>query len=253
MTDQPTWGSVEPGLLERVVVVSPHFDDAVLGASFLLGRHPGTTVVTVMGGVPDAYPDPVTEWDALGGFVAGDDVVEIRREEDRLALAVVGATQRYLDFVDHQYGDPRSRPSPDEVAGALAAVLDEVDPTAVFLPTGLANPDHGITHDAGLVVQAARPGLAWFYYQEAGYAQLPGLLAWRLAHSLRRGLWPTPALVPVEPDLARKERALRCYASQLPPLEKIQSLDEWRASGAGEQYYRLAPPPKGWEGLVDVE
>ena len=36
--------------LRRLVVVSPHFDDAVLGCGQLLSAHAGATVVTVLGG-----------------------------------------------------------------------------------------------------------------------------------------------------------------------------------------------------------
>src|SRR5205085_7412091 len=89
--------------LERIVVVSPHFDDAVQGAGYVLAGHPGATVVTVMAGRPPAYPDVPSEWDARGGFVAGDDVVALRREEDEAALAVLGAEHRWLGFSDHQY------------------------------------------------------------------------------------------------------------------------------------------------------
>ena len=47
------WGALEDGALDRIVVVSPHFDDAALGAAHLIGPHPACTVVTVMGGRPD--------------------------------------------------------------------------------------------------------------------------------------------------------------------------------------------------------
>ena len=86
-----TWGVLPQDCLDRVVVCSPHFDDAALGAAHLLIAHPGSTVVTVFGGRPARYPDPPTEWDALGGFRAGHDVVGLRREEDR--AAPVGDTQ----------------------------------------------------------------------------------------------------------------------------------------------------------------
>ncbi|HEV8064445.1 MAG TPA: hypothetical protein VGP46_06420, partial [Acidimicrobiales bacterium] len=69
------WGLLEAGTLDGLVVISPHFDDAALGASHLLMSYPGSTVITVMGGAPETYPDPVTDWDAAGGFVSGDDVV----------------------------------------------------------------------------------------------------------------------------------------------------------------------------------
>ena len=73
--DDVTWGLVDPSLLRRIVVVSPHFDDAILGAAHLLATYPGSTVITVLGGRPPAYPPEPTDWDACGGFVAGDDVV----------------------------------------------------------------------------------------------------------------------------------------------------------------------------------
>ena len=204
------WGGLEDGVLDRIVVVSPHFDDAVLGASHVLGAHPGSTVVTITGGRPEAYPDPPTEWDASGGFRAGDDVVGARREEDRAALAVLGARSTWLEFVDHQYVPPDRRSSPAEVAPALERALRDADPTAVFVPMGIANPDHALTHAAALAVRAALGtddgAPAWFAYEDAGYVQLPGLLAWRVSGLFRGGLWPTPAIVPAPVDMAAKPR-----------------------------------------------
>src|ERR671926_103609 len=86
------WGLPEPGALERVVVVSPHLDDAVLGCGRLLARHSGATVVTVFAGNPPRYPDPMRVWDVQSGFGPHDDVMEARRKEDRAALAVLDAT-----------------------------------------------------------------------------------------------------------------------------------------------------------------
>ena len=83
---EPTWGEVDPAAFSRIVVVSPHFDDAAMGAGHLIASYDDTTVVTVLGGRPPAYPDVPSEWDALGGFVAGDDVVAVRREEDVAAM-----------------------------------------------------------------------------------------------------------------------------------------------------------------------
>ncbi|MFN8034416.1 MAG: hypothetical protein U0V73_00560 [Acidimicrobiia bacterium] len=45
--DMRTWGLVSAAELERVVVVSPHPDDAVLGCAQLMSAHPGCTVATV--------------------------------------------------------------------------------------------------------------------------------------------------------------------------------------------------------------
>ena len=44
------WGALPDGALDRIMVVSPHFDDAALGTAHLLCSYPGSTVVTVCGG-----------------------------------------------------------------------------------------------------------------------------------------------------------------------------------------------------------
>ena len=253
---EATWGLVDPDVLRRIVVVSPHFDDAVLGAAHLLSTYPSSVVITVMGGQPPAYPAEPTPWDALGGFRAGDDVVAARREEDSAAMAFVGATPVWLEFPDHQYLDRADRPKPDEVAPALEAAVTDLAPTAVFLPMGLANPDHDVTHRAGLLARdrllRSLPACSWFCYEDHGYKHIPGILAWRVAKLFMSGLWPTPAVVPIEPDMERKRAAIELYKSQIPPLQQDHALDERLDANVPEQFWRLDPPPQGWEGLMDL-
>ena len=256
---EPTWGEVDGAAFSRIVVVSPHFDDAAMGAGHLLGSYDDTTVVTVLGGRPPAYPDPPSDWDALGGFKAGDDVVASRREEDAAAMEVLESSYRWLEFADHQYLAPPDRPTPEEVAPVLAAAIADLDPTAVFVPMGLGNPDHVMVHDASLLVRGdevagagagARPR-EWFCYEDHGYKHIPGLLAWRVAKLLRAKPWPTPAIVPHVPDEERKRRAIWCYTSQIPPLERDHALSARMEGRVPEQFWRLAAPPKGWEGMAD--
>ena len=96
---------------------------------------------------------------------------------------------------------------------------------------GLANPDHVMVHEAspacrpqGPAEQATAPR-EWFCYEDHGYKHLPGMLAWRVAKLLRSHPWPTPAIVPHVPDEERKRRAIWCYTSQIPPLERDHSPD----------------------------
>jgi LmbE family N-acetylglucosaminyl deacetylase len=247
----PSWGEVDPAVFARVVVVSPHFDDAAMGAGHLIGTYHNTTVVTVLGGRPPAYPLEPTEWDALGGFVAGDDVVAVRRQEDVAAMAVLESGYQWLDFSDHQYLAPEDRPTPPEVALVLGETIADLDPTSVFFPMGLANPDHVMVHDASLLVRAGQPERAWFCYEDHGYKHLPGLLAWRVAKMLRARPWPTPAIVPHVPDEERKRRALWCYTSQIAPLERDHALTARLTGRVPEQFWQLAAPPPGWELLAD--
>src|ERR1700690_1207790 len=103
MDEKQLWGLVDPSVLATIVVVSPHLDDAALGAAHLLTSYPGSTVITVLAGRPTPYPDVVTTWDAAGGFATGDDVVGARRQEDLAAMASLGAEPVWLDFPDRQY------------------------------------------------------------------------------------------------------------------------------------------------------
>ncbi len=255
--DKSFWGVVERAVLDNIVVVSPHFDDAALGVAHVLGTYRGSTVVTVMAGWPPAYPEEATDWDACGGFVAGDDVVAARRQEDVAALEVLSASHIWLDVADHQYLSKEQRQTPEEVAPAIKKAIEQAEPTAVFFPMGIANPDHMVTHDACLIARSellaaegpAKP--AWFCYEDHGYKHIPGLLAWRVTKLFNSGLWPTPAIVPVEADMALKRRAIACYKSQIPPLERDHALSERLDGNVPEQYWRIAPPPEGWELLTD--
>ncbi len=249
------WGVLGPGVLERIVVVSPHFDDAAMGAGLVLLTYPGSTVVTVLAGEPPSYPDEVSPWDAAGGFVSGDDVVAVRREEDRAAMALLGAEPVWLEFPDHQYLPVAERPTPEDVAPALEEAVRASGASAVFLPMGIANPDHVLTHDAGLLARAAigddEGAPTWFCYEDHGYKHLPGMLAWRVSKLFGSGIWPTPAIVPVELDMAAKTAAIMAYKTQIPPLEQDHMLAERIAGNVPEQYWRLAGPPPGWEGLTN--
>jgi LmbE family N-acetylglucosaminyl deacetylase len=246
------WGLPEPGELDRVVIVSPHLDDAVLGCGRFMSVHAGVIVVTVFAGNPPAYPDPMRLWDVQSGFGPGEDVMEVRRAEDRAALACLDSSPRHLDFVEHSY-NPGDRPvAAALVADGLEAVLTELTPTLVLAPFGLANPDHDVTHRACMLARDRAPAAtSWWCYEDMGYKSIPGMLAWRVSSLFRRRLWPTPVCPPVDRRGERKAAAVACYPTQLLALE-----DDWRIAAkldapAPEQFWRLAPPPPGWEGLAE--
>jgi LmbE family N-acetylglucosaminyl deacetylase len=244
------WGLVSDAERARVVIVSPHLDDAVLGCGLFMLANPGTTVVTVFAGNPPAYPTTMRYWDVQSGFGPDDDVMAVRRAEDRAALDIVGATAHHLDFVEHTYNEGDRPVAPDTITGPLAAALRALDPTAVLAPFGLANPDHDVTHDAAMLAREQLPDdLAWFCYEDCGYKHIPGMLAWRVARLFDRGIWATPACPPTSTDHARKRKAVECYPTQVLALE-----DDWRIlakldTPAPEQLWRLAPPPAGWPRL----
>ena len=249
------WGAVSAGELARIVVISPHLDDAVLSCSYLLAAHPGAVVVTAFAGRPTEYPDPPNHWDALGGFRPGDEVHVTRRAEDAAALATFDARPVWLDFVEHSYLQRPDWVRPEQVVDALETAVRAERPTAVFAPMGLANPDHDCTHQAAMLVRermlADGDDVAWFCYQDMPYYVIPGLLAWRVSTLFRRAVWPTPAAVPVDLDHPRKEAAMACYPSQVLALDAEWTLRAKLDARVPEQFWRLAPPPPGWEALID--
>jgi LmbE family N-acetylglucosaminyl deacetylase len=233
------------------VVVSPHLDDAVLGCSYLLAAHPGSTVVTVFAGRPSEYPSPMEHWDGVCGFVEGDEVHVVRRAEDTAALSVLDASPVWLDFVEHSYLERSDWVRPDQIVDRLEETLRALHPTAVVGPFGLGNPDHDATHGACLLVRERMPECAWFCYEDTGYKHIPGLLAWRVAKLLKAGIWPTPAAVPLAVDHERKLAAYRCYPTQIRALEAEWNLGPKLDAPAPEQIWRLAPPPPGWDALAE--
>jgi LmbE family N-acetylglucosaminyl deacetylase len=246
-----SWGLPEAGELDRVVIISPHLDDAVLSCGRFMSVHPGVTVVTVFAGNPEAYPDPMRVWDVQSGFGPDDDVMEARRREDRSALARLDATPKHLDYIEHTYNLGDKPVAPRLIAEGLVVALDELAPTLVIAPFGLANPDHDVTHRGSMLARdEVDPAVSWWCYEDNGYKHIPGMLAWRVSALFRGGVWPTPVCPPVDYHGERKAAAVACYPSQLLALEDDWQIQAKLDAPAPEQYWRLAPPPPGWERIA---
>jgi LmbE family N-acetylglucosaminyl deacetylase len=189
----------------RVVAVSVHLDDAVFSVGAALAqaarRGADVTILTVLGNDP-GDDRTARKWDAQAGFTTVAEAALGRREEDRLACAIVGAKPVWLAFGDktHGLGAP-----PEQVAEATLAELRGAD---VVLVPGfpLLHEDHRLVVELlGERVDAPRVGR----FVEQPYAALwtagPDEGEWLpLAASLR--------------DRRAKLRASRAYGSQLPLL-----------------------------------
>lgn len=199
--------------LSRLLVVSPHLDDAVFGCGALLAAHPGSTVLTVFAGMPSAQV-PLTDWDRRCGFARSADVMPARRAEDRAALALLGARPLWLDFLDAQYAQGNVVPE-EALASALQRAIERHRPDAVVLPMGLFHADHARVHAAGLRLLRGAVQPLWLAVEDALYRRRPGLLQQRLVRLAREGVVATPAFPPLLADPAPKRRAVAAYASQL--------------------------------------
>jgi LmbE family N-acetylglucosaminyl deacetylase len=199
----------------RVVVVSPHLDDAVLslGSTIAAAARRGATVevLSVFCGDP-VSPAPAGAWDLKSGFGSEGEASQARRQEDRAACATLGATAHWSPFGDEQYerrGDER------EVGAAVATVADGAD--VVLIPGWpLENSDHAWLSEVLLKkhIHCGRLGL----YLEQPYAfyrreRRPVTVAARLQPLLRT----VPAwhhLSASSLDRHLKRQAVTAYRSQ---------------------------------------
>lgn len=205
----------EASRLGRILIISPHLDDAVFACGRLLASVPDAIVGTVFAGSRSALAE-LTEWDCCAGFQRGDDVVMQRREEDRQALACLGAWPLWLELQDRQYGP---EPHLDEVVGQLLGLLKQCTPDTVLFPLGLFHADHQLTRQAASVLVPACSGCGWFAYEDALYRRLPGLRDEAIAAMQQAGLSLVPArFIEAEDAARRKGCAVACYASQLRAL-----------------------------------
>lgn len=209
----------------RVLVLSPHLDDAVLSAWCDL---PGAVVANLCTAAP--VPGVIGEFDRPHGARDSVAFMAARHEEDRAALALAGVAERLeLGFLDAQYRDGGL--DPEEVRAALPVA------SAILAPAGLGgHPDHVAARDAALIA-ARENGVAVSLYADLPYAARIGWPAWVTGAPPRphhvpearwelyfAGLpWPRAELVARALALdsvarAAKERAVRAYATQFEVL-----------------------------------
>lgn len=177
-------------------------------------------VITVFAGYPPGRPeslrDGITAWDEASGFRLGDDVVAIRRDEDRAALDHLGAVPLWLDFLDSQYTtEPSTVPV---IAAGIAAGLAGLGVETIAFPLGLSHTDHERTHEACGWLLEEFPALAanWVAFTDVPYRARHRAQAASRLESLRELGYD---LEPLSFDLGdRKVAALAQYPSQLKAL-----------------------------------
>jgi LmbE family N-acetylglucosaminyl deacetylase len=198
----------DPG---RLLVISPHLDDAALGCAMLLTAAPQACVLNVFSG-PPAAGIALTAWDRDCGFSSSRQAMLARREEDAEAMRVLGVEWENLDFMDSQYAP---LPGRTLLAQAMLAAIDRWAPDTVLTPLGLHHCDHERVRDAALVVRQQRPDCLWIAYEEVPYRQRFGVMQQLLGRLARRGVVASPVACALAGDAERKAQALQAYKSQL--------------------------------------
>jgi LmbE family N-acetylglucosaminyl deacetylase len=236
------------------IILSPHFDDAVLSCWHVLAGTGEVLVVNVFAGEPPT--GTLGWWDELAGATDSAAAVRTRVEEDRQALARVGRATVELPFLDGQYREGDQ--APEEIVQALRGVL--VAGARIYAPASLGDhhPDHTAVRAAALALHAEGADVA--LYADLPHATLFGWPRWVLdgsssdADPAGEG-WATQLHetgVPVERMVAATHRlsaeqhagkleAVLTYASQIATLQEVfgSSLDDPQLLGF-EVDWRLA-------------
>src|SRR5439155_1765477 len=100
------------------LLLSPHWDDAVLDCWSVLSAGGGLTVVNVFAGSP--APGTITLWDSITGASDSAARTQERRAEDAAALSRAAREPVNLPFLDSQYRRVGAAPELAQMDAAIA-------------------------------------------------------------------------------------------------------------------------------------
>jgi len=198
----------------RSLVVAPHPDDEVLGCGALMrSRVAAGSAVTVVVATDGRHSHRSSRISPL-------ELAEQRRRESVEACRSLGVHDvRFLGFEERTIDGDR-----EALGAALAAVVAEVAPGEVFLPSHRdGHIDHAVCNEVGRGVLAGAGTVACYEYPiwfwDASSWTRPGTPAWRKAVDVVAG--PPSMLrhravyrLPLGPHAAAKAAAVTAYRSQ---------------------------------------
>lgn len=220
----------------KLLVISPHLDDAALSCAWLLQHHPWSRVVSVFAGMPPNALTVSTDWDRNCGFASAGAAIEARRYEDECACQKLDADPIWLDFADGQYG---RQPRQAALEEQFESILEKADGAVVVIPLGLHHPDHIAVSDAALVA-LQRQQRTCIAYHETPYRALPGVVEKRITCLTAAG-FSLQALSELSGSIAWKNGVVETYASQWPRLQ-IDALLDARDVLRPERFSTVATP-----------
>jgi LmbE family N-acetylglucosaminyl deacetylase len=223
------------------LILSPHFDDAVLSLGGLIAKAPDQAViVTVFAGAP--AENVRGSWDRWSGFATGAAAVRARSQENDEALAVLGVPRgqiHNLGYLDNQYRLNGAAPGGlrSAIAGDIRRLVgDRGGRVNVLAPAMVRHPDHRIVAEAALEVRRSGvcPAAEFLLYQDQPYAYIElrsrslaplkfaafAALGDRLGRRLGERVEPETIELS-DSDIASKGRSIARYRSQFRGLKPL--------------------------------
>jgi LmbE family N-acetylglucosaminyl deacetylase len=269
--------------VSTLLIVHAHPDDEVFSTGGIIAKYAraGDRVVVVygtrgeQGEMHDPDRDPEEATPRLG---------EIREQEAREALAILGATDVYfLGYRDSGMKDTEPNKSPDnfmnasldETTDRLLTIMRETRPDVVITydeEGGYGHPDHVMTHRVAVeafnraqgqpwaprkLYESARSREAFKRYAE-GLKTLDLKIPW-LDGDFNFDEYGIPeseltAIIDISAVAALKKQALLVHRTQIPAdFFYLQIPDEaFTSIGNKEFFQRVAPPPRKGEQETDL-
>lgn len=190
--------------MKKVLVLSSHLDDGVLGAGqFIAGRGGNVDLLTVFSGIP-MQKNLLTDYDRACGFKTSKDAMVIRRQEDFEACSLLNANPIHMKRLDSQYkkgGDYKG------LSSELEAFIKKGNYELIVGPLGIIHNDHVELSNA--LISLGLPNL--YLYEDLPHRVThPELVFERLKNV------PTTKLTFIgDGPIADKVRGLFCYRSQV--------------------------------------
>jgi LmbE family N-acetylglucosaminyl deacetylase len=247
----------------RVVIVSPHLDDAAFSTcALLLSTLAGDCHVATV--FTEGSPTLDASWAREAGFADSVDEHAARRVEDRAAMSRLGVGFSHLGFMPDAFTPALAHAVVDAAAAAAGVPASgEGDPGVLWLlpagagrsrrvhealrrccqwlgrPAGArAHPEHRLVRDRLLAVLQER-GCRFGFYGELPYVWLDPapILSWTLGRACRGPF----ERVSVDVDPRVKLQVCEMYASQAPLVLGDTLEERLRVLAHAEAYYFPAP------------
>src|SRR5271165_6750733 len=155
------------------LLLSPHWDDAVLGCWSVLTSGRELQVVNVFAGLPQ--PGQAGVWEAVSGCADSSERARGRMAEDALALARAGRAALNLPLLDVSLRRRRPELGPAALDRALVGQLQSA--SRVYAPAGIGgHVDHVLTRRYGQAL--ANLGMPVELYAEPPYCIFHGWPSW---------------------------------------------------------------------------
>lgn len=218
-----------------ILIIAPHFDDAVLPLGGLLAKEKGQKVIaSFFTRAPQVATS--TSWDKAAGFADSSTVYDIRVKENQAAMDVYkGITIRNFDYIDSQYGRSEDELAiQTEISKDIQTLLVSIGTKNIkvygpaYFTDTINHADHALVHKAFIDVARSFPhdNLEFFVYEDYPYIErFNREVVW----SLEKNLEDETQLVveKVEIPLTRtqvdqKIEALKKYNTQIKSFQSVQ-------------------------------